>query len=124
MKRIYSNYTDKDYEIVRKRAEELGFSLSSFQHYCVMLYTDSRGNTTPISNLMSEMYSNLKKIEAGKTFIVSALLPEVWSTLTRSEKMTLAKQLTKRERNDSSFSKYKSVRGKATVYKKNKTNKM
>lgn len=119
MKRIYSNYSGDDYGMVCKLAAELGFSLSSFQHYCVMLYADSRGNTTPINNLMSEMFSNLQKIEVGKTFIVSALLPDMWSTLMRSEKMTLAKQLAIRVRNDPSFSTYKTAKGKTTVYIKN-----
>jgi translation elongation factor EF-1beta len=118
MKRIYSNYSDEDYELIKSMTKELGFSLSSFQHYCVMLYADSRGNTTLSSNLISEMVRNLDKINTGDTFIVSALLPDVWPSLTRNVKMTLAKQLAIHVRNDPKFEPYKVAKGKTTVYKK------
>ncbi len=120
MKRIYSNYSEEDFEMVSKLSSELGFSLSSFQHYCVMLYADSRGNSTPTNNLIAEMLSNLQKIEVGKPFIVSALLPDVWPSLTRNLKMTLAKQLAINVRNDPDFSTHKVTKGKTTVYIRNK----
>ena len=117
MKRIYSNYSDEDYGLIESMAKELGFSLSSFQHYCVMLYADSRGNTTSTSNLKSEMLRNLDNFN-GDTFIVSALLDDVWPSLTRSVKMTLAKQLAIHVRNDPKFEPYKVAKGKTTVYKR------
>lgn len=118
-KRIYSNYSEDDFNIVTQLANELGFSLSSFQHYCVMLYADSRGNTTPTHSLSTEMLSNMKKIEVGKTFIVSALLPDKWPTLTRNVKMTLAKQLANEIKNNPDFSAHKIIKGKTTVYIRN-----
>ena len=51
MGRIYSNYEEHEFESVKKRAEELGFSASSFQKYCVMLYLGDRTNTVPIADL-------------------------------------------------------------------------
>ena len=120
MKRIYSSYSEDDFKMVGTLASELGFSLSSFQHYCVMLYADSRGNTNTTNSLLSQMLSNLQKIEVGKTFIVSALLPDKWPTLTRNVKMTLAKQLAINIRNNSDFSSYKVTKGKTTVYIRNK----
>ena len=118
MKRIYSNYSETDYDLVDKMARELGFSLSSFQHYCVMLYADSRGNTTVISNLISGMLANMEKIDIGKTFIVSALLPDVWPKLTRNEKMTLAKQLASNVKNNPNFEPHMIKKGKITIYKR------
>ena len=120
MKRIYSNYSEDDFKMVGTLASELGFSLSSFQHYCVMLYADSRGNTNTTSVLLSEMLSNMKKIAVGETFNVSALLPDKWPTLTRNVKMTLAKQLAINIRNNSDFSAYIVTKGKTTVYIRNK----
>lgn len=120
MRRIYSNYSEDDFVMINQMASELGFSLSSFQHYCVMLYADSRGNTTVTNSLLTEMISNMQNIEVGKTFIVSALLPDKWPTLTRNVKMTLAKQLAINVRNNPDFSAYKVVKGKTTVYIRNK----
>lgn len=118
MKRIYSNYSDEDYELIENMAKELGFSLSSFQHYCVMLHADRRENTTSSSNLISEMIINLDKICPEETFIVSALLPDIWPSLTRNVKMTLAKQLANHVRNNPKFKPHKTVKGKTTVYKR------
>jgi hypothetical protein len=119
MRRIYSNYSDEDFDMLTDMAGELGFSLSSFQHYCVMLYADRRGNTSSTSNLISEMLKNLQEVKVGGTFIVSALLPpDTWSSLTRNVKMTLAKQLAIKVRNDSNFETYKVAKGKTTIYKR------
>lgn len=120
MRRIYSNYSEDDFIMVRGLASELGFSLSSFQHYCVMLYADSRGNTTFTANLLSELLANMQNYKVGETFIVSALLPEKWPTLTRNVKMTLAKQLAIHVRNNPDFSTHKVTKGKVTVYIRNK----
>lgn len=118
MRRIYSNYSDEEFEMITDMAKEQGFSLSSFQHYCVMLYADSRGNTSSTDNLISEMFKEMQKVNIGATFIVSALLPEVWLTLTRSVKMTLAKQLSINVKNNPKFEKFKVTEGKTTVYKR------
>lgn len=93
MPRIYSNYSKSDMDIVAALAKELGFTLSAFQHYCVMLYADHRGNTTPITALINQIPQKLNNFNQGTTFIVSALFPSEWPSLSRSDKMTLAKQL-------------------------------
>lgn len=93
MGRIYSNYEEHELESVKKKAEELGFSASSFQKYCVMLYLGDRTNTVPIADLQEEMLEALKEINLGITFVVSALLPDKWPSFSRSTKMQLAKFL-------------------------------
>lgn len=119
MKRIYSNYTDEDYRLLTDLARELGFSLSAFQHYCVMLYADDRGNTDSSAALVSRMLKNLENTQVGSTFIVSALLPEVWPSLTRNMKMVLAKQLALYVRkNPERFAPHKISKGKTTIYKR------
>jgi hypothetical protein len=117
MPRIYSNYSQSDYDIVIDLATELGFSPSAFQHYCVMLYADNRGNTSPISALTSKMLNNLKNIKSGDTFIVSALIPDEWPSLFRSDKMSLAKRLSHHVKTNSAVYKPHSVaNGKTTIY--------
>ncbi len=117
MPRIYSNYSQDDYDIVIDLAKELGFSTSALQHYCVMLYADKRGNTSPLSALTSIMFANLKNIKSGDTFIVSALIPDEWPSLSRSNKMSLAKQLSHHVKTNSKiYQPYIIAKGKTTIY--------
>lgn len=116
MKRIYSNYSDDDYKMIEGMAEELGFSLSAFQQYCVMLYAGGKGESTPSSELLNEMLENMEKITVGQTFIVSALLPEKWPKLKRNTKMFLAKQLALYVRKNTDFEVYKIAKGQTTLY--------
>lgn len=117
MSRIYSNYSQSDYDIVIDLAKELGFSPSAFQHYCVMLYADKRGNTTPLASLKSKMLSNIQQKISGETFIVSSLVPDEWPSLSRSDKMFLAKQLSHHVKTNPAFYEPHSIaNGKTTIY--------
>lgn len=116
MSRIYSNYSQADYDIVVKLAKELGFSPSAFQRYCVMLYADNRGNTSPLSTLISTMFCNLGNIKSGEPFIVSALVPEDWPGLSRSDKMSLAKKLAHHVKNNEDYEQHSISKGKTTIY--------
>ena len=112
MGRIYSNYEEHEFESVKKRAEELGFSASSFQKYCVMLYLGDRTNTVPIADLQEEM-------EIGKTFIVSALHQDKWASFSRSTKMQLAKYLASYvDKHSDKFIVAEKVKGNINKYKK------
>lgn len=116
MPRIYSNYSNNDMKIVTDLAKELGFTLSAFQHYCVMLYADKRGNTSPITTLINKMFQNMNNFKRGETFIVSALLPYEWPSLSRSDKMTLAKQLSLYVKNNPHQYGVSRKNGKTNVY--------
>ena len=117
MGRIYSNYDDKEMDRIKEAAEGLGFSASSFQKYCVMLYIGDRDNNVPIIDLQNEMIDNLKAMKQGNTFIVSALLPEKWSGLSRSEKMQLAKFLSSYvKKHVDEYEKYSVISGTVTQY--------
>ena len=118
MPRIYSNYSANDMSVITNLAKELGFSLSAFQHYCVMLYADQRRNTTtPITVLITKMLQTLSDLERGKTFIVSALLPVEWPSLSRSDKMLLAKQLSLYIKgNPQQYGIYKRTPGQSNIY--------
>ena len=119
MPRIYSNYSDDDYDMVTSLAKELGFSSSAFQHYCVMLYADKRGNTSPLNKLINTMLQTLNEMPNDTTFIVSSLVPEEWAGLSRSDKMSLAKQLSLFIKNNpTEYEKAKIVKGKTTLYRK------
>lgn len=57
--RIYSNYTPAEYEAVASLADELGFSLSAFQHYCVMLHANQKETAMTMDHLLSTMLHHL-----------------------------------------------------------------
>lgn len=118
MRRIRSNYEEKEFEVLQKLAEELGFTLSSLQRYALLLFSNQKLglNLLDDGTLISEMLKNLKKIPVGQTFIVSALLPDLWPKLSREKKMILAKQLSMKVKNSIDFEIFKKSKGKATVY--------
>lgn len=119
MGRIYSNYEEHEFESVKKRSEELGFSASSFQKYCVMLYLGDRINTVPIADLQEEMLKGLEEMEIGKTFIVSALHQDKWASFSRSTKMQLAKYLASYvDKHSDKFIVAEKVKGTINKYKK------
>lgn len=118
MKRIYSNYSDEDCKLISREAQKLGFSLSAYQHYCVMLSLDSKKNTFPINELISKMFQVLEEVKPDRQFIVSALLDKEWSSLSRSEKMIMAKQLSAKIRSDPRFKVVSATKGKITIYKR------
>lgn len=118
MKRIYSNYTDEDYISISQKAQEFGFSLSAYQHYCVMLSLGDKKKSHPtIDVLIAKMFQNLEQVQPKSQFIVSALLHDEWPSLSRSEKMIMAKQLSAKIRSDPRF-KSVSATGKTTIYKR------
>lgn len=72
----------------------MGLSLSAYQKYRTLLsLTDN--NTIDIADLISKMKENLSQKKKGDIFIVSSLLPDEWTSLTRSKKNTLSKALKK-----------------------------
>lgn len=115
--RIYSNYAPADFDKVCKTAQEQGFTPSAFQHYCVMLHIGQSGTSLPLGSLVATMLQNLNSKRSGETFIVSSLLPDEWPRLSRSEKMTLAKQLARHVKtHPAQFTPYKVANGTTTVY--------
>lgn len=118
MRRIYSNYEEGEFEILQELAGELGFTLSSLQRYALLLFSNQKLgiNLLDDGTLISSMLKNLQEIPVGKTFIVSALLPDLWPKLSREKKMILAKQLSIKVKNSIDFEVHKKSKGKATVY--------
>lgn len=116
--RVYSNYSQSEEKVIATAAQNLGFSLSAFQHYCVMLYVGG-GKVVPKLNVLTQtMFRNLNSRKRGETFIVSALLPDEWPDLSRSDKMTLSKQLSRHIKANQNQYDIKREEGKTTVYKK------
>ena len=118
MRRIYSNYEEKEFEVIQELAEELGFTLSSLQRYALLLFSNQKLglNLLDDGTLISAMLKELKKIPVGQKFIVSALLPDLWPKLSREKKMILAKQLSIKVKNSIDFEIYKKSKSKATIY--------
>ena len=118
-KRIYSNYSDGDFEDVVNFAAAMGFSPSAFQRYCTMLSVRApqQGDVVPLDFLIKKIDFALSTKKSGDTFIVSSLLPEDWPNLSRSEKMTLAKYLSRFvSRNSNRFKVCAIVNGSVNKY--------
>ena len=94
MPRIYSNYTQAEYELIKSESEQLGLTPSAYQKYRTLLSL-TKDNSTPITNLIKKMELNLSSKHPGDVFIISTLLPDDWVSLDRSKKYTLSKQLKK-----------------------------
>lgn len=117
MKRIYSNYSDEEYELIQSLSNEQGFTLSSFQKYCVMMTVNKRGNQTTVSVLIEKMHNVLETFEKGKPFIVSSLLPDEWPSLSRNDKMTISLALKKYiDEHPSEFKINKKIRSNINQY--------
>ena len=117
MKRIYSNYSDEEYEIIQNLAQEQGFTLSSFQKYCVMMTANNSGNQTTVSVLIDKMHTVLDAFEKDKPFIVSSLLPDEWPNLSRNDKMTISLALKKYvDEHSSEFRINKKIRSNINQY--------
>ncbi len=94
MPRVYSNYTDAEMARLRQESSQAGLSPSAYQKYRTLLgLTDV--NSLSLAGLAAKMRQALSLKRKGDRFIVSALLPDEWTVLTRSQKNTLSKQLKK-----------------------------
>lgn len=116
--RIYSNYSEEEYNLIVKESKEMGLSLSAYQKYCSLLRLD-RNNNTPLPDLISEMFDSLSKFECDTPFIVASLLPDKWVSLSRSQKITLSKKLSNEiKKNPSNYKKIGTVNGTTSQYMK------
>lgn len=114
--RIYSNYSEEEYELMVEASKQVGLSLSAYQKYCSLLGL-SNTNTFLLTDLTQEMFSCLKSFEQGIPFIVSSLLPSKWITLTRSQKITLSKKLSNEiKSNPSVYNKIGVLNGSISQY--------
>lgn len=124
MPRIYSNYDPSDLEAIQAMAASLGFTLSSFQKYCVMLYLNReesvRSNLVSMPGLIAAMKITLQQLEPDSVFMISSLFsPEIWSNLSASDKRTLAHQLSAFvDQHPDAFTVHRHVRGSVKLYRK------
>lgn len=122
--RIYSNYTQKEANYIKKMAAEIGMTPSSFQKYatCLYLHRDpgDRSSILATPNLISLMLAELSKLPAKTEFICSALFPpETWANLSPSIKRTLAYRLSQEvDRNPLKYQIVLHKRGQPNRYKK------
>ena len=94
MARIYTSYSEKEFFFLQAKAKEMGMTPSAFQKYCALLNIGlptrelENIDLAPLKELMER---KLNATKVNEPFIVSALLPpEQWTTLNRSQKITLS----------------------------------
>ncbi len=116
MRRIYSNYSEEEYQLMIDASAEMGISLSAYQKYCSLLRL-KRTNTFPSPDLIQDLLDSLKNFDKGVPFIVASLLPDKWVSLTRSQKITLSKRLSKEvKENPTSYKKVGELNGNISQY--------
>ncbi len=100
MKRVYTSYSETELEAIKKTSREWGMDITSFLKYCVLLQIglkdkqDIKKDKIDLDDLTEQMKKKLRKMKAGETFIVSALFsPQDWTSLSRSQKITLSLRL-------------------------------
>ena len=92
MPRVYSNYSQQELLLLQQESAKMGLTVSSYQKYRTLKALNNN-NTFNMPTLISTMKETLAQKKKGDVFIVSALLPDEWVSLTRSQKTTLAKAL-------------------------------
>jgi hypothetical protein len=119
MRRIYSNYTDEEYKAIEAIANKTGMTISAYCKAMVMEKVSGKADYSS-ANLVKTLHKKLRSLEVDSVFIVSDLYSdEVWSTLSRSEKNTISKQLAKTVReNKDLYIVNEILPGKITQYKK------
>ena len=99
MPRIYSNYSEEEFKLMLKESKKYGMTLSTFQKYRSLLGLIQSDNSNEmeidLTVLIDKLINNLMSRPIGEPFIVSALLPDEWVRLNRSQKMVLSKSLKK-----------------------------
>lgn len=120
MKRIYSNYSDDEYRDIEAAAGKAGMTASAYCKYAVLDKVHGRSKKNSSTSLTTDMLIRLKNMKSQEVFIVSELFSkESWSALTRAEKLTLSKQLSRYVReNPEEFTVNATLPGKITQYKK------
>ena len=117
MHRIYSNYTDEEFNTIEEEANKAGMTISAFCKAAVIAKVSGKTDNFSI-DLIKILHKKLKSLDEGEVFIVSDLYSEeVWTS--RSEKNTISKQLAKTVRENTNLYAVNDILpGKITQYKK------
>lgn len=99
MKRIYTYYSDEEFEKISNKSISLGITPAQLVKSIVLenltTFNFSK-NIIDMKAIIDEMENNFYTIEDGKQFVVSDLVnADRWKKLTRSQKMTVSLQLKK-----------------------------
>lgn len=91
MKRIYSNYSDEEFKIVKKYSEDMGISTGLFQKYSLLLITDPT-KAKFIEKVAKSIKEKVNSIPSGVIFIGKDLLnDEFYNKLSKQQKAVVGK---------------------------------
>ncbi len=100
MPRIYSNYSQAEFQLVQAQCRQVGLTPSAYQKYHTLLSLPASppaGGAQPgaanLPALLQLLMYNLNRWPAGVPFIVSSLLPDQWPALSKPIKNTLSQAL-------------------------------
>lgn len=90
MPRIYASFTNEQYNYIKREAEEMGMTPSTYVAYVSCLGM-SNNNTKSLQVLKNDMFTALCTRQKGEKFIVSTLFEiEDWATIDKETKRKLA----------------------------------
>lgn len=118
MKRIMLSLEEEVYDLLEKRADESGASVSALAKELLtaelVKATDIKGLT--VSDIHAMIIHGLENRPAGEEFFICNLFPpSIWASMSRSEKMVASKALSREIRKDERFA-ISSVRNKVNYY--------
>lgn len=89
--RIYSNYSQKEYDRIKEIADSEGMSMNQLQAYALLLHCDMpRKQNQTIGHLKNEVIHFINNFK-GETFICSAPFTKSWASFTAADKDQVAK---------------------------------
>lgn len=90
MPRIHASFTEEQFNFIKKEAEEMGMTPSTYVAYLACLGMSTQ-NSKSLQTLKGEMFQALSAKRLGEKFVVSTLFPiEDWSTIDKETKNKLA----------------------------------
>ena len=105
MSKMYCNYTQDEMNAITDAAKDYGMTPSGFQKYATLLLARQpvtgiqEKSELDIADLIAQMISAIEKKAPGETFVVSTVfLPEIWTQLNRSKKLTIGHALAQYEK--------------------------
>ena len=116
-KLIRQRYSDEEYKLIESAAKEAGLTIAAYCKSAVITAVCGSKKNRQIE-LVNLLQKGLDSLEPGSTFIVSDLVDsKTWNGLSRSEKNTLAKQLSRKVRDsEGKYDKYAVFPDRVTQY--------
>lgn len=86
VKRIYSNYSEREFDLVCAKAEAVGLSASAYQKFQTLVSEQRIPGQIPLPALLAKVKAAMFGYPKQKKFIAASTIASEWVTLSRGEK--------------------------------------